>query len=97
MTINKCGHCKRYTTQDLKWMMSEYAEDNSLFSEEDNTLKTMKRILWRDLSEADRRIILIYADSASLRKTAATLNLSVGTVIQRIHKIQNMFKEKMYK
>lgn len=85
------------TNDDLKWMMSEYMEDNSLFSEEDQTTRAMKHILWKDLSEADRRIILIYADTASLRKTAATLNLAVGTVIARIHKIQNIFKEKMYK
>lgn len=85
------------TNEDLKWMMSEYAEDNSMFSEEDQSLRTMKHILWKDLSEADRRIILIYADTASLRKTANVLNLAVGTVVARIHKIQNMFKEKMYK
>lgn len=81
------------TSEELKSIIDDYTEDTSIFNEEDDTIRMSKKILWHKLSESDRRIILIYADTGSLRKTAKLIGVSVGTISSRIHKIQQIFKQ----
>lgn len=81
------------TNEELKTMMAEYAEDKSMFTDDDFMFAAMKHVLWNSLTEADRRIIIIYAETGSLRKTAKLIGVSVGTISSKIHKIQDTFKK----
>lgn len=78
---------------DIKELMLEYAENNDIFTDEDDKITKVKKILWHRLNETDRRIMMIYAETASLRTTAKIIGVSVCTIHHKIHQIQEEFKQ----
>ena len=60
---------------------SEYEPDNTIFN---------------DLDVIERRIILLYAEEKSLRKTGKLLNISTSKCFQIIHTIREKIKNKLY-
>lgn len=77
---------------DLKSLAIDYAEDTSIFSDEDEKMHKMKVVLWHRLNEPDRRILLIYAETQSLRATAKIIGVSSGTIRNKINKIRERFE-----
>ena len=74
----------------------EYAPDNTIFNEEDNLTYQIKNIIFNDLDVIERRIILLYAEEKSLRKTGKLLNISTSKCFQIIHTIREKIKNKLY-
>jgi RNA polymerase sigma factor (sigma-70 family) len=68
----------------------EYAYD--MFTEEDERITELKRIV-SELPEPQRRVILIYASTASLKKVADLLNVSQPTIATMVNEI----RQKIYK
>lgn len=68
----------------------EYTYD--MFTEEDERITELKRIV-SELPEPQRRVILIYASTASLKKVADLLNVSQPTIATMVNEI----RQKIYK
>lgn len=68
----------------------EYVYD--MFTEEDERITELKRIV-SELPEPQRRVILIYASTASLKKVADLLNVSQPTIATMVNEI----RQKIYK
>lgn len=49
------------------------------------------------LSEADRRILYLYAETASMRETGKALGVSASTVFYIIRRIRNFLKNELIK
>lgn len=72
------------TTIDFNALDEEYGYN----AEDDDALYKIKEAV-NTLSEADRRIIHLYADEGSMRKVAQHLKVSPATAFHYIHKIRN--------
>lgn len=77
----------------IKDMLEDYKPDNGLFSEEDEKINRLKNIIYKKLDEVDRRIILMYAELASLRKLGRELGVSSSTALSRIREIREKIME----
>ena len=78
----------------LKDIYEDYAEDTTIFNEEDDKVRKIKHIIFNDLDEVDRRIILLYSEFESLRKLAAELNVSTTTAYYKVKEIKQKIMEK---
>lgn len=69
----------------------EYTYD--MFTEEDERVTKLKQIV-SQLPEPQRRVILIYASTASLKKVAELLNVSQPTIANIVKEIRSkIYKE----
>lgn len=78
---------------DIKAILEDYKPDNDLFSEEQEKINKLKNIIYNNLSEVDKRIILMYAELGSLRKLGKELGVSPSTALFRIRDIRNKINE----
>lgn len=72
----------------LKDIYEDYAEDTTIFNEEPDKVRLVKHIIFNDLDEVDRRIILLYSELESLRKLAAELKVSTTTAYYKVKEIK---------
>lgn len=78
---------------DIKDILEDYQPDNDLFTEENPEINKLKNIIYTELDEIDRRIILMYAELGSLRKLGKELGVCAATALTKIIQIRN----KIYK
>lgn len=79
----------------LKELYEDYKMDNDIFSEEPELVSRIKTILWNDLNEIDRIILLCYAETASLQKLAKEMHVSRTAIHSRIKAIKKQIKDKL--
>ena len=77
---------------NLEDILEEYKEDDSIFSEEEPRIKKIKRLIYEDLDEVDRRVILLYAELGSLRKLGKALGVSASSAFFKVSDIKNKIK-----
>lgn len=70
-------------------VMDEYALDYSIFDEDSDDIRKIKRIIFNKLSETERRIILSYAQLGNIRDTAKLFQVSSTTIYTEIKRIRN--------
>lgn len=73
-------------------ILDEYKPDYTIFNEDEDKIHNLKKIIFEKLSEADRRIILEYAELASTRDCAKLFKVSPTTIYLKIKEIQNKIK-----
>lgn len=73
----------------------DYNPNSSIFRKDDERTHKVKTIIASDLSEVDRRIILLYAETGSLRETARLLGVSKTYLAMHINRIRTEIKEKL--
>lgn len=78
---------------NINQILEDYQPDDDLFSEEDDKIHKLKKIIYTKLSESDRRIILLYAELGNLRAVASILNISHTTVYYQILRIRKIIHE----
>lgn len=78
---------------NIKDILEDYKPDNSIFSNEDKNINILKNIIYNHLNEVDRRIILMYAETGSLRKLGKELGVSASTALNKIREIRNKIYE----
>ena len=66
-----------------------------IFNDTDRKVKLLSAI--GKLSEADRRILYLYADTASMRETGKALGVSASTVFYIIRRIRNFILNELGK
>ena len=64
-----------------------------IFNDDDRKVKLLSAI--GKLSEADRRILYLYADTASMRKTGEALGVSASTVFYIIKRIRKLITDEL--
>ena len=70
-------------------LYKDYQPTNDPFTEEDENVSKVKTIIFSDvLSEAERRIIILYAEYQSLRELGKTLGISTASAWIAVNKIR---------
>ena len=64
-----------------------------IFNDDDSKVKLLRAI--GKLSEADRRILYLYADTASMRETGKALGVSASTVFYIIKRIRKLITDEL--
>lgn len=64
-----------------------------IFNDDDRKVKLLSAI--GKLSEADRRILYLYADTASMRETGKALGVSASTVYYIVKRIRKQIKNEL--
>lgn len=64
-----------------------------IFNDDDRKVKLINAI--GKLTEADRRILYLYSDTASMRKTGEALGVSASTVYYVIKRIREQIKNEL--
>ena len=76
--------------------MADYRmSDEGIFNTEDDRIRIVKEIVWKKLSEVDRRVIILYAELGSQRKLGEELGLSASTCNKLIKGIRRKIYEYM--
>ena len=78
---------------NINEIIEDYRPDNDIFSQEDKRINQLKNIIYNNLDEVDRRIILIYAETGSLRKLGKELGVSPSTALFKIREIRKKIYE----
>lgn len=78
---------------DIYEVMDEYVPDYSVFDNDSDDIRKIKRIIFNELSETERRIILSYAQLGNLRDTAKLFRVSSTTIYTEIKRIRNKIYE----
>mgnify|MGYP002868282634 CR=1 FL=1 len=81
---------------NINEILEEYKPDNDIFSEEEFNIKKLKNIIFNELDEVERRIILIYAETGSLRKLGKELGVCASTALSKIKEIRKKIYDKYY-
>lgn len=69
-------------------ILKEYLPDNSVFREDTELMHAVKNIIFNQLTETERRILIIYAETKSMYKTGRLLKCSASTVYKNISLIR---------
>lgn len=79
---------------DIYKIMEKYSgttEDE----EDDSPSRRIKQIIFNELNDVDRYIILLYAELGSLRKLATLIGVSPTACHFRVKEIKNKIKDKL--
>lgn len=85
MTLTRQKHIS------LEKIEKEYLPD--ILNDTDESLKLKKVI--SELDDLDRSILIVYADTGSMSKTARKFSVSPATIYSRISKIREIIKNKL--
>lgn len=77
---------------NLKELMETYRPNWDILTQEDLRTLMIKTVIFKDLTEIERRIILLYAELQSQRELGKIMGLSAAT----INKILKDIKKKIY-
>ncbi len=92
--MGKKGEYKLDKSQwDINDLLQDFKEDTSIWSEEDQRVRILKRIINRDLNEIEKRVILLYVDAGSLRAAAEVLDVSAPTFRSYLLRVKKKIKE----
>ena len=69
-------------------ILKDYQYDPSVFNEEPERVRRVKRVIMHELDPVDRIIFLLYLDCGSLRKLGAKLGVSHVTINKEIRRIR---------
>ena len=78
----------------LRLLDQEYTDSKGVFDEDDARVRRCKAAL-RKLSDSDRHLFILYADTGSVRKLSQMLGVSKSTVQNRVSEIRRKLKKSM--
>lgn len=74
--------------QRLKDIKEEYKFTDDIFNEDDKRAYIAKKVIFQQLNEVDRTIILLYAHTGSLRQLGKILGCSHSTIRPEVNRIK---------
>lgn len=80
---------------DIRKIENDYKPDETLFSEENEFIRRIKKIVLNELDEVDKRILLIYAEKGNQRETGKLLGVSAATINQKIKDIRQKIYDRL--
>lgn len=85
------------TPINIKDILEDYSPNNDIFTEENPEINKLKNIIYNDLDEVDRRIIIMYAELGSLRKLGKELGVCAATALTKIIEIRKKIYDHYFK
>lgn len=79
----------------IKDIYEDYKPNLSIFADEPEKIRRVKKIIFYKLSEPDRNIILMYAELQSIRKLSKALNVSAASAWLKIDEIRSKIRSLM--
>ena len=73
-------------------VIEEYSPDYTVFDDDSDEIRKLKRIVFHKLTETERRIILAYSEIGNIRDTARLFKVSSTTIYKQI----KMIRKKIY-
>lgn len=83
------------TVKTYREIRKDYLFDGSIFCDDEEKVRRAKWVVEHRLSQADRTIILLYAEIGSYRKLGQRLGLSHTTVKNEVHRIRKIIMENL--
>lgn len=81
-------------SSDIDKIVEEYEPNYDPFDEDTDQVHLLKKIISDDLSDVEKRLILLYTEYRSFRKVAKLLNISNSTVYNYISTIRKKIQTK---
>lgn len=81
--------------EQMKNILEDYAPDDDIFSEEDEKINKLKHIIYDELDEVDKRVLLMYAELGTLEKVGKELGVSRASSCIRIKQIRQQIFDKL--
>lgn len=81
--------------QFIEQLEEDYAPNDDIFTEEDPKVNYIKHLVYEELSDPAKKILLLYAELGSLRKVGKYLGVSATTVYWYIKALRKTIKEKL--
>lgn len=76
------------TKFNLKNIFEDYSKDDSIWSDESPKIKVIKDAIDLKLTQAEKIILLLYAETGSMRQLAKDLEVSHSSVIKAVDEIK---------
>lgn len=83
------------TKNEFKNILEDYAPDDDIFSEEDEDINRLKHIVYDELDEVDKRVLLMYAELGTLEKVGKELGVSRASSCLKIKEIRKKIYDKL--
>lgn len=83
--------------QRIKDIKEEYKFNEDIFNDDDKRAYIAKKVIFEQLNEIDRTIILLYTETGSLRQLGKILGCSHSTIRPEVNRIKEDVKEKINK
>lgn len=80
---------------EMKEILEDYAPDDDIFSEEDEDINRLKHIVYDELDEVDKRVLLMYAELGTLEKVGKELGVSRASSCLKIKEIRKKIYDKL--
>lgn len=80
-------------TWDIYDLLQDYQEDTSIWNEEEDKIRITKHIINNHLTEAEKRVLLIYVDAGSIRAAAEILHVSQTTYRMYLNNVKKKIIE----
>ena len=81
----------------LKLLEADYKPDPTIWRQDTPRVHLLKKIVFEKLDQADRTLILIYAELRSTRKMAEKFQVSQMTIQRQITRIRKIIKDEYLK
>lgn len=80
-----------------KELYEDYLPDDSIFSEETKDMNRLKHIIFDQLDEPDRRIIILYTELQSVRQVGKMLGISPASAWIAINNVKKKIRRRYAK
>lgn len=82
---------------DIYAILQKYSPTTDIFSEEEDDApsRRIKEIVFNDLDEIDRRLLLLYAEVGSYRELAKIIGVSATSCFLKIKEIKKKINDKL--
>ena len=94
MTTTPTTDNAQKAVRSYKEIAADYAFDPDIFAPDDARTRRVKEVIFRQLSPADRIIILLYADCGSVRALGKRLGMSHMTAWKEVRRIREEIKRR---
>ena len=83
-------------SSEIDNILEEYKPSSDPFDEDDAKIHALKTIIFKDLSDIEKRLIILYADTGSFRKVAEMLKISPTTIYNYINSVRKKIRNNLH-
>jgi len=79
-------------TSDIEKILDTYKPNEDPFDDDADNVRILKYIIFKELNDIEKRLIILYTEYRSFRKVASSLNISPSTVYIYVNNIRKKIK-----
>lgn len=77
---------------DIEQILDTYKPNEDPFDDDTDNVRILKYIIFKELNDIEKRLIILYTEYRSFRKVASSLNISPSTVYIYVNNIRKKIK-----